>query len=155
MFGSCGYCTFNALRSSQNVFWLYHSTFPPTVYEDSSFSTSSPILVTFFVCFFNFSHLRGCEEVSHCGLELYFPKSSWHWTSFYLLVGYITSFEKWIFKTKWKWNMLSCARLFATLYSPWNSPGQNTGVGSLSLFQGIFPGIEPNSSTWQADSLPA
>ena len=25
------------------------------------------------------------------------------------------------------------------LYSPWNSPGQNTGVGSLSLLQGIFP----------------
>ena len=25
------------------------------------------------------------------------------------------------------------------LYSPWNSPGQNTGVGSLSLVQGIFP----------------
>ena len=23
--------------------------------------------------------------------------------------------------------------------SPWNSPGQNTGVGSLSLLQGIFP----------------
>ena len=23
-------------------------------------------------------------------------------------------------------------------YSPWNSPGQNTGVGSLSLLQGIF-----------------
>ena len=25
------------------------------------------------------------------------------------------------------------------LYSPWNSPGQNTGVGSLSLLQAIFP----------------
>ena len=25
------------------------------------------------------------------------------------------------------------------LYSPWNSPGQNTGVGSLSILQGIFP----------------
>ena len=25
------------------------------------------------------------------------------------------------------------------LYSPWNSPGQNTGVGSRSLLQGIFP----------------
>ena len=25
------------------------------------------------------------------------------------------------------------------LCSPWNSPGQNTGVGSLSLLQGIFP----------------
>ena len=24
------------------------------------------------------------------------------------------------------------------LYSPWNSPGQNTGIGSLSLLQGIF-----------------
>ena len=31
------------------------------------------------------------------------------------------------------------------LYSPWNSPGQNTGVGSLSLHQGIFPtqGLNP------------
>ena len=25
------------------------------------------------------------------------------------------------------------------LYSSWNSPGQNTGVGSYSLLQGIFP----------------
>ena len=25
------------------------------------------------------------------------------------------------------------------LYSPWNSPGQNTGEGRLSLLQGIFP----------------
>ena len=25
------------------------------------------------------------------------------------------------------------------LYSPWNSPGQNTGVDSLSLLQGILP----------------
>ena len=31
------------------------------------------------------------------------------------------------------------------LYSPWNSPGQNTGVGSLPLIQGIFPtqGLNP------------
>ena len=31
------------------------------------------------------------------------------------------------------------------LYSPWNSPGQDTGVGSLSLLQGIFPtqGLNP------------
>ena len=25
------------------------------------------------------------------------------------------------------------------LYSPWSSPGRNTGVGSFSLLQGIFP----------------
>ena len=31
------------------------------------------------------------------------------------------------------------------LYSPWNSLGRNTGVGSLSLLQGIFPtqGLNP------------
>ena len=31
------------------------------------------------------------------------------------------------------------------LYNPCNSPGQNTGVGSLSLLQGIFPtqGLNP------------
>ena len=30
------------------------------------------------------------------------------------------------------------------LYNPWNSPGQNIGVGSLSLLQGIFPIQELN-----------
>ena len=30
------------------------------------------------------------------------------------------------------------------LHSPWNSPGQNTEVGSLSLLQGIFPTQELN-----------
>ena len=40
--------------------------------------------------------------------------------------------------------------------SPQNSPGQNTGVGSRSLLQGIFrnPGTEPRSPALQADSLP-
>ena len=48
------------------------------------------------------------------------------------------------------------------LYSPWNSPGQNTGVGSLSLLQGFFPtqglnpgSTEPRSLTLLTDSLPA
>ena len=30
------------------------------------------------------------------------------------------------------------------LYSPWNSPGQNAGVGSLSLLRGIFASQESN-----------
>ena len=70
------------------------------------------------------------------------------------------------------------------LYNPWNSPGQNTGVGSYSLLQGIFagrfftswatretqdwggqpipspgdlldPGMEPGSPALWVDSLPA
>ena len=42
------------------------------------------------------------------------------------------------------------------LYNPWNAPGQNTGVGSLSLLQGIFPaqGSNPGPAL-QADSIPA
>ena len=46
--------------------------------------------------------------------------------------------------------------------TPWNSPGQNTGVDSLSLLQGSSqpgdhpnPGIEPRSPALQEDSLPA
>ena len=37
------------------------------------------------------------------------------------------------------------------LYRPWNSPGQNTGVGSLSLLQGIFPtwGSNPGLLHWR------
>ena len=43
------------------------------------------------------------------------------------------------------------------LYSPWNSPGQNTGVGKPLSSPGILPnpGIKPKSPASQADSLPA
>ena len=41
------------------------------------------------------------------------------------------------------------------LCSPWNSLGQNIGVGSLSLLQGIFPIQGPRFPTLQVDSLPA
>ena len=43
------------------------------------------------------------------------------------------------------------------LYSPCNSVGQNTGVGSLSLLQGGLPnlGIKPRSPALQEDSSPA
>ena len=43
---------------------------------------------------------------------------------------------------RWKWILLGRVRLFATpwtIHSLWGSSGQNTGVGSLSLLQGIFP----------------
>ena len=58
---------------------------------------------------------------------------------------------------KWQWKLLSRVWLFESPYSPWNSPGQNTGVGSLSLPQGNLPnpGIEPRFPALQADSLPA
>ena len=38
-----------------------------------------------------------------------------------------------------KWKLLSDSLQPHGLYSPWNSTGQNTGVGSLSILQGTFP----------------
>ena len=43
------------------------------------------------------------------------------------------------------------------LYSPWNSPDQNTGVGNQpfpSPGDLPHPRIKPRSPTWQVDSLP-
>ena len=42
------------------------------------------------------------------------------------------------------------------LYSTWNSPGQNTGVGRLCLLQGIFPtqGWNLGLPRYKVDSLP-
>ena len=60
--------------------------------------------------------------------------------------------RKFVFAER-KWKLLSHVRLFATPmdYSPWNFPGQNTGVGSLSLLQGIFPtqGWNPGLPHWK------
>ena len=41
-------------------------------------------------------------------------------------------------------------------HTPWNSPGQNTGVGSLSLLWGLFPTHRSNSGlpSLKAESLP-
>ena len=41
------------------------------------------------------------------------------------------------------------------LYSPWNSPGQNTGMGIPFSEDLPNPGIEARSPAFQADSIPA
>ena len=40
---------------------------------------------------------------------------------------------------RWKSSVVSNSLQHHGLYSPWNSPGQNTGVGGLCLLQEIFP----------------
>ena len=54
-------------------------------------------------------------------------------------------------KWMWKWKSLN----HVGLYTPWNSPGQNIGVGSLSLLQGIFmtQGLDPGLSHCGINSL--
>ena len=43
------------------------------------------------------------------------------------------------FEWKWMCSVVSNSLRPHGPYSPWNSLGQNTGLGSLSLLQGIFP----------------
>ena len=45
----------------------------------------------------------------------------------------------WLSKVIVKLSVVSDSLWPHGLYSPWNFPGQNTRVGSLSLLQGIFP----------------
>ena len=49
----------------------------------------------------------------------------------------------------------SCPTLWPHEYTPWNSPGKNTGMGCHALLQRINPGTKPRSLVLQADSLPA
>ena len=81
---------------------------------------------------------------------------------FYCIFSLIKLFTGFLYVFCWLfvWSVKvaqSCPTLYDHMDCPWNSPGKNTGMGSLSLFQGIFPtqGLNPGSPTLQADSLPA
>ena len=51
-----------------------------------------------------------------------------------------------MFYTHWSESRLAVSDFFQPhgLYTPWNSPGQNTGVGNLSLLRGTFPTQKSN-----------
>ena len=65
----------------------------------------------------------------------------WAWESNLRILNFILK----IMKVKVKVAVVSDSLWPHGLYSRWNSPGQNIGVGSLSLLQGIFPtqGLNP------------
>ena len=92
-------------------------------------------------------HLVGSKEIMQVSLFTKQKQTHRHRKQTWLPRGKVrrgmTNYE---FKNtlKWsevKWKSLNCVLLLVTpwLYSPWNSPGQNAGVGSLSLLQGILP----------------
>ena len=77
------------------------------------------------------------------------------WENICKVVKQYVMFSEW----KWvlhdygigKWSEVKVTHSYLTLwphglYSPWNSPGQNTRVGSLSCLQGNFPtkGLNPD-----------
>ena len=103
--------------------YLYYFAFSPAFYENSSYSTSLP---TFgIICLLNFSYSHRCLVVYHCSFKFIVESESCS----------VMSNSLWPHR----------------LYSPWNSPGQDTRVGGLSLFQGIFPtqGLNPGLPHWR------
>ena len=100
---------------------------------------------------------EACMRVKKQQLELEMEK----WTgsklgkeyikAVYYHPAYLTQSEvKWS-EVKWNCLVMSDSLRSHGLHSPWNSPGQNTGVGSLSLLQGIFPthGSNPGLLHWR------
>ena len=89
----------------------------------------------------------GCINIMLCQAILIRPCSplqSWK------LTFYISRIQHLMWKVKAKVaQFVSDSSLPHGLYSSWNSPNQNTGVGSLSLLQGIFPtqGLNPGLPT--------
>ena len=84
----------------------------------------------------------------HCWAEGWLERATW------VLLGccqifciLLVQMVRWVWsEMKWVKIAQSCLTLHLHgLYSPWNSLGQNTEVGSLSLLQGIFPtqGLNP------------
>ena len=93
---------------------------------------------------------EACMRVKKQQLELEMEK----WTgsklgkeyikAVYYHPAYLTQSEvKWS-EVKWNCLVMSDSLRSHGLHSPWNSPGQNTGVGSLSLLQWIFLTQESN-----------
>ena len=86
----------------------------------------SPILISPFACF----HCCCCSHCSHpCRCHHHHQQ------------GLMTTNSSYKYPAR---ESGSCSAVSDSLrphglYSPWNSPGQNTGAGSLSLLQGIFP----------------
>ena len=69
-----------------------------------------------------------------------FISMSFRWDMFcHLYISAKTESLAYCEVVKWSHSVMSDSLRPHGLSSAWNSPGQNTGVGSLSLLQGIFP----------------
>ena len=77
------------------------------------------------------------------------------WSMFYYECSLKMNFDAWHFSHTEKWKEVKVPNSLRShgLYSPRNSPGENTGMGSH--WGSSQPGIKPRSPTLQADSLPA
>ena len=79
-------------------------------------------------------------------------KSKWP----FFITGYLSNWQPNLKTLEYSYIRSESHSVVSNSWRPCNSLGQNTGVGSLSLFQGIFPtqGSDPGHPHCKADSLP-
>ena len=101
------------------------------------------------LCLSDYSHLNRCEMISHCGFAGISLIINLHSHVQISIIHNSKDVETWK-QPRYQWESESLSVGSSSLwphglYSPWTSPGRNTGVGSLSILQGIFPtqGLNP------------
>ena len=100
--------------------YLCHWYPPINNVQWSSYSSISPALGVITICYSD-----RCMVISHCGFNIIS----------------IMTYDEHLVTCLWSesHSVVSNSLQPHGLYSPWNSPGQNTRVGSHSLLKGIFP----------------
>ena len=117
------------------------------VLSNSELKTSDTplgILCTNMYCWFNLAHLfRIKNSMNFYFLDFHYKKGElcglWDSEIMSLTTNFLMKVESESHSV-----VSHCLQPYG-LYSPWNSPGQNTGAGSLSLLQGIIPTQRSNS----------
>ena len=123
-------------KESDKTEWLSLSLFHTSLVHESTDAESLRICIW-----------HQCKYDSHTGLLLFCPRDSSHSSLgqscikniFFLF--YLVSFVCFcflFFEVKRKSSVMSDSLRPHGLHNPWNLPGQNTGVGSCSLLQGVF-----------------
>ena len=74
--------------------------------------------------------------------QLVMEKTKWErWEKLVSVILILVNSSEWVSESR---SVVSDSLQPHRLYSPWNSPGQNTGEGSYSFLLGIFPTQESN-----------
>ena len=89
---------------------------------------------------FSYPLMWDCRWVFSC----VYPKIVFMWNLILLLDPFLPPWDGVCQSESESHSVVSSSLWPHGLYSPWNSPGQNTGVGSLSFLQGIFPNHSSN-----------
>ena len=87
-------------------------------------------------------------------IEVHREKATWRWRQKFGSIICKPRMSKWSESLSVLSNSLR-PHVHVTIYSPWNSLGQNTRMGNCSFLQGNLPnpGIKPRSPTLQVNSL--